>query len=272
MTAFARQTKTFKQRTALALARHHDSRVVRRLVDLASSVSRSAANDSADFVHNGEARVLEILATPAPVTVLDVGAHHGGWALEVLARFPSARLHCFEIEPRNCERLRAAVGSDPRVVVAGCGLADAPGAIDVWYDPEHPDMTSAYSTWDTRESITCEVTTGDEYLRSTRIEEVDFLKVDVEGADLAVLRGFGDALTEGRIGVIQFEFTMWAAVARTWLGDFHDLLEPKGFTIGKIFPCDVDFRPYAAEQEVFVRANYLAVHDSRQELIGRLRR
>ena len=92
MAPFARQAWEFKRRTALALARHHDSGAVQRLVALASSVHRAAENDSADFVHNGEARVLGILATAAPVTVLDVGAHHGGWAREVLTRFPAGEL------------------------------------------------------------------------------------------------------------------------------------------------------------------------------------
>jgi FkbM family methyltransferase len=243
MSATGRHTRLLKQRMALALARHHDAGAVRRLARLASSVTRAVENDSADFVHNGEARVVEVLATPAPVTVLDVGAHHGGWALEVLPRFPSAQLHCFEIEPRNREQLRATVGDDPRVVVANCGLADTTGTIDVWYDAEHPDMTSSHATENARERIACETTTGDAYLLSAGIDHVDFLKVDVEGADFAVLARFGEALAGGRIGVLQFEFTMWAAVARTWLGDFYDLLEPKGYTVGKIYPTNVEFRP-----------------------------
>jgi len=271
MSAISRQTQAVKQRAALALARHHDAGAVRGLAKIASSITRAVENDSADFVHNGEARVLEVLRTDAPITVLDVGAHHGGWAVEALARFPAARLHCFEIEPRNRNKLCAAVGSDPRVTIASCGLGRTAGSVDVWYDPEHPDMTSSYATSGAQERVTCDVTTGDTYLRSAGIEAIDFLKVDVEGTDLDVLAGFQDTLLDGRIGVVQFEFTMWAAVARTWLGDFYDLLEPHGYTVGKIFPANVEFRPYTAEQEVFVRANYLAVHHSRQELIEQLR-
>jgi FkbM family methyltransferase len=271
MRSSRQHTQSLKQRLSVALANHHDSATVRGLARIANAVTRAVANDSADFSHNGEARVLEALRTERPVTLLDVGAHHGDWAIEAIERFPAARLHCFEIEPRNRERLGAVVGADPRVTVAPGGLGDHIGTIDVWFDAEHPDMTSSLAGGNTRERIACPITTGDSYRESTGIETVDFLKVDVEGADLGVLAGFDRSLGEGRVGIIQFEFTLWAAAARTWLGDFYDLLTPRGFTIGKIFPSTVEFRPYSVDQEIFVRANFLAVHESRLHLISRLR-
>jgi hypothetical protein len=47
-------------------------------------------------------------------------------------------------------------------------------------------------------------------------------------------------------------------------------LEPAGFSIGKVFPTFVDWRAYAVEHEIYVRANFLAVHRSRHDLIDLL--
>ena len=87
------------------------------------------------------------------------------------------------------------------------------------------------------------------------------MKIDVEGADLDVLRGFAGALTAGRVRTVQFEFTLWAAIARVWLGEFYELLAPYGFEIGKIYPTRVDWRAYRPDHERFLRTNFLASVD-----------
>ena len=69
---------------------------------------------------------------------------------------------------------------------------------------------------------------------------------------------------------MQFEFTLWAAITNTQLKDFYDLLGPVGYSIGKIYPTYIDWRPYKPEQEIYVRANFAAVHESRPDLIARL--
>jgi hypothetical protein len=50
-----------------------------------------------------------------------------------------------------------------------------------------------------------QATTLDEYCRSHQIDTIDFMKVDVEGAELMVLQGACDILARGRISVMQLE-------------------------------------------------------------------
>jgi len=165
--------------------------------------------------------------------------------------------------------LTANVGASERVVIAEVGLADQPGVLDVWIDPEHDDVASTIGRRPggaEGRTVTCAVESGDRYLQQLALPRIDLLKVDVEGADLAVLEGFGAAMRDGSIGAIQFEFTGWAPLARVWLRDFYELLEPLGYEIGKIFPTYVEFRAYEVSQEIFVRANFFAVHRSRPDL------
>jgi len=268
------RTRLAISRTAArAIARHRRSRVGRWVGTQAFALWRAYENDSADGRLNGEWRVLTALAGTPLIQAFDVGAHDGAWTQALLDRHLGTAVHCFEIEPSNRARLIEQVGGDPRVSVSAFGLASRPGSLDVWVDPAHPDMASTVGPPpDAVHAIhsICRVETGDRYLAEHGIDSVDFLKIDVEGAELDVLRGFADALADERLGAVQFEFTLWAAPARVWLRDLYDFLEPLGFSIGKIFPTYVEWRSYKAEHEVFVRANFLAVHRSRGDMLDRL--
>lgn len=152
------------------------------------------------------------------------------------------------------------------------GLADVAGIVSGASPHGHPEMTSLleHPAAGPSDRFECRVETGDRYLSERGVEVVDFLKVDAEGADLRVLKGFADAIRTGRVGAIQFEFTLWAAIARTWLADFYDFLEPAGYRLGKIYPNRVEWRAHRPEDEIFVRANYLAVNEHRDDMLAAL--
>ena len=93
--------------------------------------------------------------------------------------------------------------------------------------------------------------TGDRLVAEHDVERIDMVKIDVEGADLAVLRGFGDSLATGRIRVAQFEYGYASVLARTFLLDFFELLEPNGYTIGEVHRQGIEPLRYRLERENF---------------------
>lgn len=265
----ARLVNSIVQRAQHSLARNRRTRWGRWVGNLCVVLARGYENDNADGTLNGEWRILDALGKADVATVFDVGANHGDWTRAVLQRLSGATVHAFEIEPTTREKLIANVGGSERVVIAEVGLAAEPGVLDLWIDPDHDDIASTIGRRPggaEGRTVSCAVESGDRYLQQHDIDRIDLLKVDVEGADLAVLQGFADALAAGRVGAIQFEFTTWAPLARVWLRDFYELLEPLGYEIGKIFPAYVEFRPYESSLEIFVRANFFAVHRSRPDL------
>ena len=58
-----------------------------------------------------------------------------------------------------------------------------------------------------------------------KIDDIDFIKIDVEGHELAVLQGAVNMINQNRIKVIQFEFNVANILSRVFLKDFYDLLE-----------------------------------------------
>jgi len=251
------------------LAEHRRKGLARWVGNLAVVLARGYENDNADGTVNGEWRLLDVAGRAGARCVFDVGANHGSWAEAALDKIPTAVVHAFEIVPSTREALVASVGRSSHVVIADCGLAAETGFVDIWLDENHDDVASmvgrrpggAEGT-----TVRCSVVTGDEYAFENGLETIDLLKIDVEGAELQVLEGFAGMLAEGRIGAIQFEFTGWAAVAGIWLRDYYQLLEPLGYEIGKIYPTYVEWREYHPSHEIFVRANFLAIHRSRPDL------
>jgi hypothetical protein len=54
--------------------------------------------------------------------------------------------------------------------------------------------------------------------------------------------------------------------------DAYELLEAKGYTVGKLYPDHVDFRAYKLKDEDFLGPNYVAVRSARTDLVEALRR
>ena len=119
-------------------------------------------------------------------------------------------------------------------------------------------------------SIDCEVTSGDAFCAARGIAAVDFLKVDVEGAEHLVFEGFAGALQERRIRFIQFEYGRVNILTGFLLKNFYELFARHGYVVGKIYPDYVDVREYDLGDEDFLGPNYLACrHD--EPLLPRLR-
>lgn len=221
---------------------------------------------------NGERRVLTNLIPKFQEPVLfDVGANLGDWTAEVLALGSTTTVHAFELVPDISDTLSSRFATDARVQVNGFGLFDVDSVVPIQYFPEKSTVSGIISSGDDAADgaviVEHRVQTGDAYCSEHAVGCIDLLKVDTEGVDLAVLRGFQEMLAEQRVNVVQFEHGSISADRGTRLLDFYELLTPLGYRIGKIYPRYVDFKPHGGQRdEEFVGLNYLAVLADRDDL------
>jgi FkbM family methyltransferase len=249
------------------LPRQRNSWLISRLDRLCVAFHQAYENHSYDFHDNGERFVLEMLARQPNVSVVfDVGANIGDWAMMAAPMFPGAAIHAFEIIPETYEAMRIRCAELGAVHPHPFGLSDTYGEVSVFYPKELsvvsscvPDIARMLLEVETT-TVVGKVTTGDRFCAEQGIDHIDFLKVDVEGFEPQVVRGFQGMLASGKIGMIQFEYGYANVMTRFLLKDFYELLEPCGMKIGKIFPDHVEFRDYDLRQEDFLGPNYLAVH------------
>ena len=222
---------------------------------------------------NGEKQILQALSELDVRTIFDVGANVGNWSRIAFDAHPNAQIHAFEIvgETRNylSENLRDARS---RISIEECGLSDADGELDVFYAGGGSATSSIYAPQLGGEMPQrCKVKKGDTFCRDQRIERIDFLKLDVEGAEARVLRGFEGMFARKAIRVCQFEYNRGAIVSRFLLCDFYEFFARFGYIVGKLYPEGVLFRPYSLELEDFSGPNYIACHKDDQPVLERIR-
>ncbi len=263
-----------KATLASLIARHRRSAPLRQLHRLVRWFDRAWHNESTDGEYNGEYAVLRRLAPAGFSVAVDAGANVGEWSRAALERWPSCRVHAFEVAPQTYEVLRtgSAATHGARLIAHNVGLYDAPGTKTMYYFADEPRLTADMPRHEGRAVTTFDgqMTTLDAFAAEHGIDRLDYLKIDVEGAEHRVLAGARDLLRRRAISCIQFEYGAFSLQTRFLLEDYHRLLA-ETYEIGKIYPDHVAFGAYDWRTEDFRFSNYLCILRDRRELIDLVR-
>ena len=127
-------------------------------------------------------------------TLIDVGAHIGYFSL-LMAYFggPSCRLYSFEPNPEVFTRLVQNVRNNTyneRVITVSAALSDEMGTKTFFVDDAGSNLGTFKPANDRKGKwLEIDVTTLDNIISEYSLSNVSFMKLDVEGAELSVLRG-----------------------------------------------------------------------------------
>ena len=227
-----------------------------------------------NFYKNGESLVLKKLVKFDIKTIFDVGANVGDWSKIALSLYPNTNIHAFEIVPQTYQLLQGNISKDtPNIVLNNYGLSDNKQTLEIKYAPKSNGQSSMFSFMEEGqyEIVPCEVIAGDAYMKEHKVDSIDLLKIDTEGAEHLVLKGFEQAFLQQKIDIIQFEYGRVNILTKFLLHDFYQFFEKHGYTVGKIFPNYVDFKAYDFEDENFIGPNYIAIKNTRQDVINELK-
>jgi FkbM family methyltransferase len=231
-------------------------------------------NDDPRMECNGEEWLLrELLSahgarrTGRPFVVIDGGANRGDYSRGVrrlaAAAGVEADVHAFEPSPACVERLQADFAGVPAIRIVGCALSDRAGTA-VLHDGRGGSSQASLVRREVhgREpagAVAVPTIRLGDYLEGGAIKRVDLLKLDVEGHELAALRGTGASLHPDTVDVIQFEYGGAALDAGTTLRQLYDLLSGRGYVVAKLFPAALEARDYRPWMEHYAFANYVAL-------------
>ena len=218
---------------------------------------------------NGELWLMQSYLPEARI-VFDVGANVGDWSLQAhkfLKNSPEAKVYAWEPFPATAEKLRARLGPWAEVVTAAA--SDQDGTAEIWISPcnstlnslhQRDSLQASYGIAPAREKVTITTRTLDSFCREKNIEHIDFLKIDVEGHEVAVLRGFRESLAAGRAKLIQMEYGGAWIDSRSLLRDVYRLFENTPYTMHKLFPGELRPMPeYRVEEENFRLKHFVAI-------------
>ena len=142
---------------------------------------------------------------PANAVIIDVGAQFGNFtkAFSCLHR-SSCTVHAFEPLPYNYGILESVTAGLGNVTIYRTALSDNAGTTDLFVPVKEQGRLGPglahFGTEQQRNYIREPVTTErlDDFVRINGIQHIDFIKCDVEGAELPVFRGAETTLRESR--------------------------------------------------------------------------
>ena len=120
--------------------------------------------------------------------VLDCGANIGVFTRYALEH-GAARVVAIEPAPDNLECLRRNAGHDTRVVIYPKGVWDKEDVLTLHESDATSAMDSFVSTENTHPGPRIPLTTVDRIVSELNLPRVDFIKMDIEGAESHALRG-----------------------------------------------------------------------------------
>jgi len=132
-----------------------------------------------------ETRLLWVLLRDTR-TAIDVGANLGWYSVLASKAMIEGTVHAFEPNPDVLPYLAANAAERGAIQVHGCALAENNGQID-FFCASSSNLSSAARMVGKR--VRVPTTTLDDFARAELMREPVFVKVDVEGGELSVLRG-----------------------------------------------------------------------------------
>ncbi|AWV99686.1 FkbM family methyltransferase [Arcticibacterium luteifluviistationis] len=220
------------------------------------------------IVDSGEENVLKILSlelskSNVPLVLFDIGANVGTYTQTLLKNFPkNSRIFSFEPSKKTFQELKKNIGAE-EINLFNVGLGERPESINLYSTDNNSTLASAYQrTSDENETLNIEkieIITLDNFCQDNNIDNIDFMKVDVEGYEINVFKGASESLSNKIIKTIQFEFGGTQIQARVFLKDFYDLLSPN-YILFRILKDGLEpIEKYNERLENFNYSNYLAI-------------
>ena len=206
---------------------------------------------------------MRFLRHSGPINYVDVGASVGDVAGSVDTHFGIGRGLFVEPQPERCQQLVERFPA-PRFSVHQCALSDRSETctMDVlnWHYsssllPVRRDLpnVSTLLDLDVRQKIECQLTTLDQLMAEHWKDGViDLMKIDVQGAELMVLRGAAKTLKRVRFVLTEVSFIPMYE-ASCGFEELHGFLREHGFRLlameegfrgkdGELLQCDALFK------------------------------
>ncbi|MEH2465370.1 FkbM family methyltransferase [Nostoc sp.] len=222
---------------------------------------------------SGESAVLDFVyqKQKASYCIFDVGSNQGQYLKLILGIFPEDILsvHCFEPSYYTFGILKSSV--DPKVKskikLNNLALGKIEGELRLHYNKAGSALASLTKrrldhfgiTFDDSEVV--RVDTVDNYCNKNNVQQIDLLKLDVEGHELDVLIGASEMFFKQAINVVSFEFGGCNIDTRTFFQDFYYFFNNINMSLFRITPAGYLY-PIKSYKEVFEQfrpTNYLAI-------------
>jgi FkbM family methyltransferase len=193
--------------------------------------------------------------------VLDVGANVGWYSINIARRFSRVRICSFEPIPRTYGLLlkNIALNDSRNVETHNFGFSDERKDLVFYYYREGSGNASSAMLTDRKdvEKIVCKVDTIDRFVADNDMH-VDFIKCDVEGAELFVFQGGLKTISRDRPMIFTEMLRKWSAKFGYHPNDIIRLLRGVGYRCFTI--CGDRLEEFGEMNDNTGETNFLFLH------------
>ena len=140
-----------------------------------------------------------------PEIIFDVGANIGDIALKFVSTYPSAVVYAFEPVPGPYQALYDLCLQNNKIMSFPVALSHLDGIVKMNVPPDSKLSRVVKPGTELASSIQVTALTGDRFCSENGVQSIDYLKIDTEGHDMEVLKGFLNFLERQAVGMIEVE-------------------------------------------------------------------
>tara|TARA_Y100000589_G_scaffold328211_1_gene371812 strand:+ start:3011 stop:3718 length:708 start_codon:yes stop_codon:yes gene_type:complete len=176
------------------------------------------------------------------ITIFDIGGHYGQSAELYRKLFKKALIYSFEPYPESYKVLSSLKIDNFKTY--NIGFSDKPSRQKLLINENKtstnsilPFSRSANKVWglkslENSKGVFCDFDTVDNFCSKRKINQIDFMKIDVQGAEYLVLEGAKKALLNKDIKLIQLEVISGDTyIGQKSIGFYINLLESYGYKL-----------------------------------------
>ena len=188
-----------------------------KIVSFCKLIVMYNSNDcNSDFYTNGELTLLKSVANNSKI-ILDIGCNIGEYSKEVLLMNYKEKLVVIDALDSNIDltnKLLTPINKNNASIIYQASALGEKEILSNFFVNDDENLSGHNSFYDMKgigynestHNVTLEIKRLDVILTQLNIDNVDFMKVDVEGYEMNVLKGADSFLKNGNIKILQLEF------------------------------------------------------------------
>lgn len=174
--------------------------------------------------------IFNLLSTSA--TILDIGANCGFYSLQLAKQYPDSHVYAFEPIPATFHDLQQnfALNDVTNATAYNVGLSNQEGVFPVYFYKEGTGNSSLQNLSDHEqvEQVDCQFRPLDSYIDEI-LGPIDFIKCDVEGAELLVVQGGLKVIQRHKPLLFMELLRKWSAKFNYHPNDVVDIMSDIGY-------------------------------------------
>jgi len=188
--------------------------------------------------HGSELEIVRPFLPEDPV-ILEAGAHYGEDTLAFIHHWPGATVYAFEPYCEYFFQLQKAVSKEPGIEIFPYGLYSKTGFYDFHVSATWDGASSLFASsegpveyFDMMTTVLCKKL--DEWAEEEQVDRIDYMWLDMEGAELEMFKGAPQILQTVRAISTEVNFRQFRK-GMAQFPEMKDYLEKAGFTLFKIW-------------------------------------